>query len=165
MKKIIFILAIGLFTMSVNAQNFSVGLSGGLPSGDASDFYTFSLILDASARWEVADSFMAGLTTGYINAFGDSVTFGGVTADFEDAGFIPLAASGRYMISEQFSFGADVGYAIGVAPDGNDGGFYYAPKAIYQVSENIGIVAAYRGISRDSTSFDIISLGVEFSFN
>lgn len=147
--------------MTSTAQNFSVGLSGGLPSGDASDLYTFSLILDASVHWEVGEAFNAGLAAAYINGFGDSAS----SVDIEDIGFIPLAASGRYMISEQFSLGADVGYAIGISPDANDGGLYYAPKAIYNLSDNFGIAASYRGVSRDGTSFDIISLGFEFSFN
>ncbi len=149
-----------------NAQSISAGLSGGLPSGDASDLYTFAVILDASVHFEAGDSFMVGGTAGYINSFGDELDLGGFgSVEVEDAGFIPVAASARYMISEAFSLGADVGYALGVSPDTNDGGFYYAPKAIYNVSENFGIVAAYRGVSVDGGSFDFLSLGFEFKFN
>lgn len=166
MKKFIIILAIGFFVFNSNAQSYSVGLSGGIPTGDAGDLYTFSLVFDAHAHWEVSDGFKAGVATGYINAFGDDMDLGDFgTAEIEDAGFIPITASGRYMLSEQFSIGADVGYALGVSPDGNDGGFYYAPKAIYGLGEKFGVVASYRGVSRDGTSFDIISLGVEYHLN
>ena len=61
-----------------------------------------------------------------------------------------------------FILGADLGYAIGVSPSDNDGGFYYAPRIQYGVSESIDIVLAYRGISVDGGSFDVLTLGIEF---
>jgi hypothetical protein len=50
-----------------------------------------------------------------------------------------------------------------LAPDGNDGGFYYAPRVQYGVSDALDIVLSYRGVSDDG-SFDVINLGVEFGF-
>ena len=44
----------------------------------------------------------------------------------------------------------------------NDGGFYYAPKVQYGISETIDIVLAYKGVSLEGGSFDSITLGVEF---
>ena len=97
------------------------------------------------------------VATGYSHSFGDE--FMGI--DLDDVQFIPLAASGRLALGDSFGLGADVGYALGVN-DGNDGGFYYAPRVSYGISDAIDIVAAYRGVSKDGSSWDIISLGVEF---
>ncbi len=151
-----------LVGFTVNAQNFNAGISAALPIGDAGDSYTFGINLDINYLWEVSDQFDAGIASGYAHSFGDSFEVLGTSFDVEDAGFLPIAAAGRFNVSDQFTLGADLGYAVGISPDGNDGGFYYAPKLQYGVSETIDIVAAYRGVSLDGGSFDTITLGVEF---
>lgn len=156
------LLIVTLLSYSVNAQNFNVGVSAGLPSGDASDAYTFSAILDASYLTEVSEEFHVGGAVGFIYSFGDSQDGFLGTVDVDDSGFLPLAAAGRYAVSEEFVLGADIGYALGVTPSTLDGGFYYAPRAQYYFSENLSAVASYRGVSVDGGSFDFLTLGVEF---
>jgi len=148
--------------VNLNAQNFNAGISAGLPIGDAGDFFTFNVTLDVNYLWEVSEDFKAGIATGYSNSFGDSVD-GGVfgSIDIPDVQFLPIAGAGRFNVSDDFIIGADLGYALGIN-DGNDGGFYYAPRAQYSVSETIDVVAAYRGVSIEGGSFDVITLGVEF---
>lgn len=128
MKKLILIIAIALVGFTTNAQNFNLGVSGGLPVGDASDAFSFSAVLDASALWEVSEEFYAGVATGFIYSFGDSIDTGFGSVDFDDFGFLPVAAAGRYALSEEFVLGADIGYALGITPSEADGGFYYAPR-------------------------------------
>jgi len=160
MKKVILVIGIALASFSVNAQNFNVGLSGGIPTGDSSDLLSFSIILDANYLYEVSEEFSVGATTGFIYSIVDSDL-----SDFvDDPGFLPIAAAARYSISEEFSLGADIGYALGVTPSELDGGFYYAPKLQYSFTETISGVAAYRSVSVDGGSFDNITLGVEFKF-
>jgi len=165
MKKLLFCAVIALFGLSnVNAQsNFNAGVNLGLPIGDAADGWTFNVTLDLSYLWEVSDVFDAGLATGYSHSFGDSIDLGEFGSfDVDDAGFIPIAGAARFNVSDKFILGADLGYAIGVSPSDNDGGFYYAPRLQYGVSESIDIVFAYRGVSLDGGSFDVLTLGVEF---
>lgn len=171
MKKLLLIITVFAFTYNASAQDestssndgFNAGISVGLPIGDAGDGWTFNVTLDLNYLWEVSDSFDAGLATGYSHSFGDSIDLGSFgSVDLDDASFLPVAAAARFNISDNFILGADIGYAIGISPDGNDGGFYYAPKLQYSVSDSIDIVAAYRGISVDGGSFDVITLGIEF---
>lgn len=164
MKKLLFTLFAGslLSVGSLSAQEFNASLSGALPIGDAGDLTTFGLNLDANYLFEVADSFKLGATAGYHHYFGESIDIPLGSIDLDDTSFIPLAAAGRYAVSEEFTLGADIGYAIGISPDGNDGGFYYAPKAQYSLSEKLDLVAAYKGISLDGGSFDAITVGIEF---
>jgi len=164
MKKLLFCAVIALFGLSnVNAQsNFNAGVNLGLPIGDAADGWTFNVTLDLSYLWEVSEVFDAGLATGYSHSFGDSIDFLGESFKIDDAGFIPIAGAARFNVSDKFILGADLGYAIGVSPSDNEGGFYYAPRLQYGVSESIDIVLAYRGVSLDGGSFDVITLGVEF---
>lgn len=163
MKKLILLVTIVVFGLSnVNAQDFKAGANLGLPVGDAADGWTFNVTLDLSYLWEVSESFKAGVATGYSHTFGDSIDFFGVSVDIEDVGFLPIAAAGRFNVSEKFILGADLGYAIGVSPSDMESGFYYAPRIQYGVSEAIDIVLAYRGVSLDGGSFDVLTLGVEF---
>lgn len=162
MKKLMLLTAIVVFGLStVNGQNFNVGINAGLPVGDAGDLSSFSLILDANYLWQVSEQFDAGISTGFSHSFGKEESFEGITFDYGDFSFIPIAAAARFNASEKFTLGADLGYAIGVN-DGNDGGFYYAPKVQYGVTNAMDIVLAYRGVSADGGSFDIFSAGLEF---
>ncbi len=161
MKKIaLFTLAV-LFGLScVKAQDFNGGIHLGLPIGDAGDISTFSLIADLNYLFDVSEEFKVGPSVGYSHSFGDEI--GGFEID--DFQFLPIAAAGRFNASPEFSLGVDLGYAIGIS-DGLDGGFYYSPRVAYSVTELIDLVLAYRGVSLDGGSFDILSLGVEFDLN
>ena len=158
MKKLMLVMVAVMLGFTVTAQDgFRAGVNVGFPSGDASDFATFAIAVDLGYLFDVSDNFQAGVATGYSHSFGDEY----MGIDLDDVQFIPLAASGRLALGDNFGLGADVGYALGVN-DGNDGGFYYAPRVSYGISDAIDIVAAYRGVSKDGNSWDIISLGVEF---
>lgn len=165
MKKLLLIVCIALAGFSANAQ-FSAGVAGGLPIGDAGDLATFSIAVDLGYLLEVSDAFSAGGTIGISHSFGDSIDLGGgVTADVDDYTFLPIAGAGRFAVSDTFTLGADLGYALGIAPDLNDGGFYYSPRVQYSVSDLIDIVLAYRGVSLDGGSWDMLTLGLEFGID
>jgi len=154
-----------LSVTAMQAQGqFRAGISGGLPIGDAGDLATFGIAIDLGYLFELSDTVDVGATAGYSHSFGDSVDFGFGTVDIEDVQFIPIAASGRFEVAPSFTLGGDVGYALGVN-DGNDGGFYYSPRAQYGVSESIDIVVAFRGVAVDGGSWDIVSAGVEFGID
>lgn len=168
MKKLFFLIIVTVFiTGSVNAQGqFRAGLSGGIPIGDAGDLATFAIAVDLGYLFEISDTFDAGVATGYSHSFGDEITIAGVTVQLDDVQFIPIAASGRFEVAPDFTVGADVGYAIELGSNGNSsGGFYYSPRAQYSISESIDILAAYRGVSIDGGSWDIITAGIEFGID
>lgn len=158
MKKLLVFLIVTCVCNSLNAQNFNVGVSAGLPSGDFSDAYSFSAHLDASYLWEVSDGFTVGGASGLLYSFGDTVG----SVEFEDLGYIPLTSAARYSVSDDFVFGADVGYGIAIAPSGADSGFYYSPRAQYYLSEAASVLAAYRSVSVTGGSVNFLTLGVEF---
>ncbi|MEJ6792877.1 MAG: outer membrane beta-barrel protein [Lacinutrix sp.] len=167
MKKSFLITAFAvLISCGAFAQNFNAGLNVGLPMGDVSDFTTLNIGVDVNYLWEVSDQFEAGVTAGYSHFFGDSYdeTFLGqtISIDIEDVSFLPIGAAVRYNVSEEFTIGADIGYAVGISPNGSDGGLFYAPKLQYGVSEALDIVLAYRGVSIEGYTFSSINLGVEF---
>lgn len=163
MKKYHVIIICALFSFSLmNAQDqFRIGIAAGLPLGDSGDLSLFSVAVDLAYMFEITETIQAGPISGYSHSFGDDKTVGPITTEGVDVQFIPIGVGGRFDVASKLAFGADLGYAIGLN-DGNDGGFYYAPRLSYSTIEDVDIVAAFRGVAIDGGSWDIISVGVEF---
>lgn len=154
MKKIILTAAAVFAFGFANAQSgaFKLGAHVGLPMGDIKDYSSVNLGADLAYTWSVAEGFDAGITTGYTSYLGK---------DGADAvGFIPVAATAQFTLTNNWFIGADLGYAIGASTD-NDGGFLYQPKFGYQM-EKTGIYVAYKGISTDGATASSINIGIDF---
>ncbi|SNR15681.1 outer membrane beta-barrel protein [Tenacibaculum jejuense] len=161
MKKLLLTIAVIAFGFVAKAQDgqFNAGVNLGLPIGDASDATSFAIGAEVNYLFSLSDEFQVGPSIGFSHYFGKDLGGGFEVSDFS---FIPIAAAARYSVSEQFVLGADLGYGIGVSPEGNDGGFYYRPLVGYNVSENIMIQATYSGVSTNGVTFANIGLGVMF---
>ncbi len=146
---------------SINAQggNFNVGVNIGVPTGNVSDFYSFVVGIEANYLFEISDEFQVGPTVSYINYFGEFIG----QFDFKDVSFLPIGGAARYNASEKIVLGVDLGYAVGISPDGNDGGFQYRPMVGYNVSEKIMLQAFYSGISVTGGTFGQFGVGGMFS--
>lgn len=177
MKKILLFAAFAVFAFTtVHSQQMKVGVDAMLPMGDVKDGYSFGVGGNFTYFFEINEAFLVGPQVSLLAYLGKDNH--GYKPDA--AMFLPIAASARFVI-EDFFFGADLGYGIGLSPSGNDGGFFYRPKAGY----NFGPVAAvlsYSGISSKrtvsingggiipdfkesvSSTFSSLNLGVEFSF-
>ncbi len=173
-KKLLFITLFSAFGIFTSNAQFNVGVNAGLPLGDIGDYASFNVSLDVGYFFEINDVISIGPITGYSHSFAKDVH--GFKGD--DVQYIPVAAAGRFQISEVFSAGMDLGYAIGLN-DGNDGDIYYRPIIAFSVSENIDLTAHFTGIgassSESSTSgdvtvtttspgFSVIGLGANYKF-
>ncbi|MCC9061542.1 outer membrane protein [Flavobacterium piscisymbiosum] len=168
MKKII-LSAIAVMAFGfANAQegHFKVGAHTGFILGDLKDSYSVNLGVDAAYLWNVADKFSVGATTGYTTYLSKKTTvdtpFGSFEIEGDNAGFIPVAATAQYSLTDNLFVGADLGYAIYVGSGEGDGGVLYQPKFGYQ-NEKIEIFASYKGISDDLT-LSSINLGFNYKF-
>jgi hypothetical protein len=153
MKKLILLVLFMIASLCINAQELKIGLSGALPVGDANDISSFGLNAEATYLVPLDRQLDLGLTAGYLHYF---------SKDFDDYGFLPIALAGRFIATEDIDLGLDLGYALAISPSGNDGGFYYAPKFLYGITETLDIVLSYKGVSLEGISFDVVALGVEF---
>ncbi|WP_124640501.1 MULTISPECIES: hypothetical protein [Amniculibacterium] len=162
MKKLLLLGAFALFG-SMNAQSgFKLGAHVGLPVGDAGDVYSFTLGADASYMWPVADSFSAGITSGYSAWLGKTVNYGPVSVKYDTMSMVPIAATGQYKIAENFSLAADLGYGFVFGSGGSsDGGFYYQPKAAYHIG-NGEVSLGYQGLSKNGSTISAINLGYSY---
>jgi hypothetical protein len=149
MKKILLCLVGLLLAGSLQAQGtFKIGLSGGLPLGDASDISTFVLGADAYYLFGKRKALVRlGPTVGYRNFFGEEVS-PGLTAD--NAQFVPLALAGRFSLFGIVQGGVDVGYALGVS-DFLNGGFYVRPVLAFGILRFFELNLSYESISDNAT--------------
>lgn len=158
MKKLFLIIAIA-FGLSINAQEgeFNLGANFGLPVGDFSNTHSFALSVEANYLFNISDDFSVGPSASFVNYFGKEEN----NLGFGDIQFLPLAAAGRFAVSDEFTLGADLGYGIGINT-GNNGGFYYRPMLAYNISDDISLQASYSGISNNGQNISNIGLGVMF---
>ena len=156
MKKLIIIAAMAVFGLSSAQEGFKLGAHIGVPVADAGDVSSFNLGLDAAYMWNVAPSFDLGIASGYTHFIGKSNN----GYKFDDFGFIPIAASGKYRFSgSPVSLGLDLGYGISTK-DGLDGGLYYQPKVAYNFSQG-ELYLGYQGVSND---FSVGSVNLGYNF-
>ena len=161
MKLLFSTLFILCFSSTVLAQNkLNLGVSANIPIGDANNFASFAVAGDLNYLFDVAEYWDVGPFTGISNAFGDRVE--GV--ELEDVRFVPFGGAVRFEFLPRINFGLDIGYAWGIGTI-TDSGLYFSPRAQVTVSKRVDIVAAYRGISRSGSSWDMIGIGAEFLLN
>lgn len=172
MKKLLLVAAFAVFAFTTaQSQVMKAGVSVALPVGDASDISDFGAQLDFAYLFEINEAFQVGPMASFFFYNGKdyektvrigSYNFSTEKVKGESFLFLPIGGSARYII-EDFFFGADLGYGIGLSPSGNDGGFFYRPKVGYNFG-SLGAVLSYSGISRDGGTFSSVNAGVEFSF-
>ncbi|MEX0997415.1 MAG: hypothetical protein WDZ45_10235 [Flavobacteriaceae bacterium] len=168
MKKfsvLILILCFGVsFAQAQQKQGVKLEGSLGIPTGDLSGGLVFGLGADLSYLFDVADSFQAGISSGYHNFFAKTdrtspLALSGKGQDFQ---FVPVAVSARYYATEDFFVGTDLGYSF-VLIDEVDGGFHYKPKVGYSFGL-ISMTLSYNGIVLEEQSFNSMNLGFEVAF-
>lgn len=161
MKKIFLAGALALLgAVSANAQEgFKLGAHVGLPIGDAGDAYSFKLGVDAAYMWPIADSFYAGIGTGYQAWMGKEYSYGGVSFKPETLSVVPVVATAQYNVADNFALGLDLGYGFAFAGGESDGGFYYQPKVAYNLGDSGQLWLGYQGVSSDGSTLGAINLG------
>lgn len=148
---------------SAQEGGFKAGVNVGMPMGDIKDGYSLAIGVDVAYMWSISDEFQVGATVGYSTYMAKEYDFMGVKIKPDNAAFLPIAATGQYAFTENIFVGADLGYALGMAPSGMDGGMLYQPKVGYQ-TETFEVYAGYKGISVTGGTFSSIGVGFNYKF-
>ncbi|OBX21961.1 hypothetical protein BAA08_10390 [Bizionia sp. APA-3] len=133
-----------------------VGLTGGIPVGDASDASSFTLGADIRGQYLFNPNVAIGLASGYTHYFGKD--------NVEDFGVIPVAGFFRYYFTPSGLFlGADVGYGFLANIDNNDGGLYVNPQIGYH-NRDWNFYAYYQNTFAEN-DLDLQNVGVGVTYN
>ncbi len=161
MKKLIVVLVLSCFGFAnLNAQEFKIGASIGVPLADAADLSDFVLGVDAYYYFTKQDAFFQlGANLGFRNFF---INDEGDFIDIKDGQFLPISAAARLKIFGVLSGGADIGYAVGIS-DYLDGGFYIRPIIAVDVLDILELNMSYESIS-DAANWGNFNVGFLFQF-
>lgn len=198
MKKVLLIVALAVFGfVGMNAQEnddqsdfnevvemakgggFYLGANIGLPLSGAGDLASFNFGFDVAYLFEVIPNLEVGGVVGYSHFLGDGTyTYfgdeGTIVRDYEDASFLPIAASARYQFNDRkFFAGLDTGFAVNLSGEA-DSGFYIRPKFGYNLGP-VTLIGSFTSISGGSnynsdfntlsvSGFTTANVGVEFGF-
>ena len=168
MKKLLLSIALVTFCLTANAQ-FSLGAGVGIPTGDAGDITSVSYNLSATYMFGAESDFKFGLSASYLVFSGKTIDLGQVAGvelgevDFGNYAWLPIATVLNYSVSDKLSVGSDVGYGVGLSPDGIGGGFYLRPNITYAVGDRTSFNLNYSSISDDG-SISSFGLGLAYQF-
>ncbi len=162
MKTQIYLVMCVLFLAhGMHAQNgYRVGVGAMLPSGESEEVSTFGLNVDVGYLFRLGEDVELGPVTGYQHFFGETINGSDFELELDAVQFVPAAAAFVWNPVARLIVGADVGYAFGLN-DGNDGGFYYAPRIAYGVSDAVYFVGSYRSVALDGINWNSIQAGIE----
>ena len=160
-----FILAILILTLGTGLfaqEGMKVGLQGGIPIGDFDEQVSLGVAADIGYMWALGEIVDLGPASGFILGFTDKFDTGSESIDLPNVQFVPAAASLRVWPTNNFSFGADGGYAIGVN-EGNDGGLYARPVVGFLFGTFTELNFSYTHVSLDESSWATVTMGLLFT--
>tara|TARA_B100001146_G_scaffold225077_1_gene246269 strand:+ start:156 stop:674 length:519 start_codon:yes stop_codon:yes gene_type:complete len=164
MKRIVFLILICLSFSKISAQEgFKLGLQAGLPVGDFNERIGVVIGADTGYMWAPNKTFDLGIKAGFIHGFSEEFREGTILEDLPSFQFLPLAGSVRIWPGKTFSFGADVGQALGLNKS-NDGGFYLRPQVGFQVGPQSEVNFSYTSIDVNDEKWNTITLAYVYTF-
>ena len=172
MKKL-FLVAIATvgFAFSGTAQDtkMKVGVDFGIPMGDIKDATSFNLGVNGAYMWNVGEGFDAGIGISYNTYMSKEVEYFDFNtmqiekAKGDNVSFLPIYGTANYSFTENIFAGADLGYAVVLAPSGADGGVFYQPKVGYQ-AEKFEVYLGYKAVAVSGGAFTSLNLGFNYKF-
>ncbi|MGC1515444.1 MAG: hypothetical protein WA810_07690 [Maribacter sp.] len=152
------------YALNLQAQEgFKLGIQAGLPINDFNDAVSVVLGADASYMHPLGEIVDIGPSVGYIHGFTENFSTAVITIETKPIQFVPLSAGLRFWTSNEFSFGGNVGWALGLN-DGNEGGLYYRPTLAFLMSSSVEVNASYTVIELEPATWSTITLGIVYNF-
>ncbi|MGB7393345.1 MAG: hypothetical protein WA913_03020 [Pricia sp.] len=150
--------------IAISAQEgFKIGARAGLPVGDFDDLVRVVVGADIGYMWAPNKVFDLGIKAGIVHGFPETFKTEVVSVELPSVQFAPVAASFRIWPSRKFSFGGDVGIALGLSERETDG-FYYRPQIGFQTGAQSELNLSYDAIAQDSATWSTVTLGFTYTF-
>lgn len=159
MKKILFfagILLLGFGSASAQEQQMKLGGNLAIPVGELGNYSSIGLQANFSYLFTIEGNLQAGPSA--------ELFYYNTKKRYKDFWVLPLGGEARYNIND-FFVGINLGYGVGIAPKGNDGGFYYRPKIGYHLGNpDMALIFSYSGLSSSGENASSINFGIEVTF-
>ena len=162
-KYFILLLALCLSNGIFAQEGFKFGIQAGIPLDDYNEAVSVVLGADFSYMYPLGEVVDVGPAVGYIHGFAETFQTTIIREEQEAVQFLPLSAGVRFWTSNYFSFGGNIGYAMGIS-DGNEGGLYYRPTIAYLMSSSVEVNLSYTGIDVEETTWSTVTLGIVYNF-
>ena len=175
MKKVI--LSATILTLSVlsayaqkesaetNSFKFSVGIEGGLPTGDLKTFSSFGIGGSIQGDYKVAENFALTLNAGYISFSGKTVSVLGESFKYPALNIIPVLVGGKYYFTESVYGSAQVGLSfVSTKGESSSSAFTYAPGIGFYVSPNFDLLLKYQAATKSGSTLSFIGLRAAYNF-
>ncbi|SNR15683.1 hypothetical protein [Tenacibaculum jejuense] len=160
MKKIVLIIIIAFSFKSFSQSNeLNVGVNGGITVGNLESVSSGAFGVDANYLFELFNGFSAGPSLNFVYFLTDEVN------GFKPDAFmyLPIGAAVRFQsLTDRFFVGADFGFAIGISPEGDNGGIFFKPMVGYDITESIKINLFYSGIKKRQPTYGYAGIGLIF---
>ena len=158
------VMAFGFASAQMEEEGLKAGIHLGAPIGNAADFTSFNFGVDVGYSWDTADNMSLGIATGYTHFIGKEYTAEGVfeTGEAKDLGYVPVAGTVHYSLTESIFLGADVGAVFYVGSGSADNGLYLQPKAGYQ-TEKMEFFVSYKSMDI-ADGIATVGIGAAYKF-
>ena len=162
MKKVYSLLCVILISSFVYGQHeLRIGIGGNIPFGELADFSTFTNTADIAYLKQASDRLKLGPSLGFQYAYGAEVdTFFGPRKAFDTQHLI-IGFRGYYELFKKLWLGAEVGYAKNLR-NGSADGLSYSLMIGYEATEELDVIASFRGMSSNGFNTHTVGLGANF---
>ncbi|MDN3655775.1 outer membrane beta-barrel protein [Ferruginibacter paludis] len=148
-----------------NSFKFSVGVEGGLPTGDLKTTSSFGIGGSIQGDYKATESFALTLNAGYLSFSGKTVSLLGESIKYPSINIIPVLAGGKYYFTESVYGSAQVGVSfVSMTGESSSSAFTYAPGIGYYVSPNFDLLLKYQAASKNGSTLSFIGLRAAYSF-
>ncbi|CAL2084476.1 conserved exported hypothetical protein [Tenacibaculum sp. 190524A05c] len=159
-----FIIYLFLFSINYNLtaqeNEFNVGINGGVTIGNIEGVSSMALGFDANYLFDVFEGVKFGPSLNFIYFVTQEEN--GIKPDAFI--YLPIGGSIKFHSEgDDFYVALDGGYAIGISPEGDNGGVFIKPMVGYNINENFNVNLFYSGVKKSGPTFGYIGLGVAFN--
>ena len=163
MKKVF---AICFFTLVVNnvlsaqENEFNIGINGGVTIGNIEGVSDIAIGLDANYLFDVFDGVKFGPSLNFVYFVTQEQN--GIKPDAFI--YVPIGGAIKFHNeSDDFYVALDAGYAIGISPEGDNGGIFIKPMVGYNINQNFNVNLFYSGVKKSAPTYGYIGLGIVFN--
>ncbi|WP_442266275.1 hypothetical protein ACSIGC_00750 [Tenacibaculum sp. ZS6-P6] len=160
MKKIFLVLIVFLSLKSFSqGEQLNLGVNGGITVGNLESISSAAFGVDANYLFEIFENFNAGPSLNFIYFLTNEVNGSKPDALM----YLPIGGAVRFKaLEEKFYVGADFGFAIGISPEGDNGGVFFKPMLGYKVTNNVKVNLFYAGVKKNLPTYGYAGLGLVF---